>query len=113
MTDKTTVRIVVVSLALVVVGGLAACALLAAVHTEPPSIIPDAIKIGLGALGTLLATTRTQPDPTVQQVADEAHGRGAADMLTVLADATPNGGDQPEGAQATPARPVRAPKRAP
>jgi hypothetical protein len=70
--SPTVVMIVAVTLAIVVVGGLGLCALLSAIGAPIPDILPDAIKVALGSLGTLLATTRVGVATFVQQGREQA-----------------------------------------
>lgn len=62
-TDRFTIRTVVVTLAVVVVGGVAAMALLTAVHMAIPDQLDRVINLAAGGLIALLAKTSTASDP--------------------------------------------------
>lgn len=77
MTDSRTVLTVVVFLGLLALIGLAGTIWL--IHEgDDASLVIGVTGTALGALGSLLATTRSQADPAVQIVADQATAAGEA-----------------------------------
>lgn len=72
MTDHFPTRIVVVALAIVVVGGLAAVTFLASTQTPIPDALDRLVFTALGSLGTLLAKTALERDQ-VEVTNDPTH----------------------------------------
>ena len=61
MTDRRTITVVVTSLALLCLGGLAGVVFLAAVNQDIPDLVSNVVTTSLGALAALLASTRVDP----------------------------------------------------
>lgn len=59
MTDKRTIQIVALALALVVVGAVVSATITALADKSLPDLVGDLAKVAIGALGSLLASTRT------------------------------------------------------
>ena len=72
MSDLFPTRVVVVALALVVVGGLAAVTFLASTQTPIPDALDRLVFTALGSLGTLLAKTALEGSQ-VEIVNDDAN----------------------------------------
>lgn len=70
-TDRLTVRVVVGTLALVVVGGVAVMALLATTHTAIPDQLDRLVSLCAGGLIALLAKTSTGDDAQDVQVVND------------------------------------------
>jgi hypothetical protein len=66
--DPKTVRLVAAGLVAAVLGGLLAAAVLAGMDRDTPALIGDTVKVSLGALAALLASTRTNAEPQPVQV---------------------------------------------
>lgn len=62
-TDRLTVRVVVFTLAGVVIGGAASMVFLTATHTTIPDALDRLVSIALGAIAGLLAKTSTADAP--------------------------------------------------
>lgn len=63
MTDKSTVRIVTVGLALMALLGLAGMIYLAAIEKPVPDAVSNLTSAAVGAVAALLARTSVEPDP--------------------------------------------------
>lgn len=71
MTDKRTVQIVALALALVVIGAVVAATITALADKVLPDLVGDLAKVSIGALGSLLASTRTIDQPAPVNVVNE------------------------------------------
>lgn len=81
MTDRRTVFLVTLALALVVLGGLGGVVFLTAVGRPLPDVLSNITTTALGALGALLVSTRVDPGqlpaqrPSVADVEQTANDR--------------------------------------
>lgn len=80
MTDTTTIRIVVLSLAVIALASLAGVIWLVHGNTDAAAValVGSPGQVALGALAGVLVSTRSQPDPTVAAAVDQAVKAGAA-----------------------------------
>jgi hypothetical protein len=63
VTDRKVILVVAVALAAVVVGAVASATLCAVLDKTLPDLVGDLAKVSLGALGSLLASTRSTDTP--------------------------------------------------
>lgn len=77
MTDRRTIFVVTLALALVVLVGLVSMVALALAHVETPDAVASVTTTALGALGALLVSTRVDPAqiPAAEPSAAEVPGR--------------------------------------
>lgn len=71
MTDKRTIQIVAFALALVVVGAIVSSTITALADKTLPDLVGDLAKVSIGALGSLLASTRSSDQPAPVTVVNE------------------------------------------